>query len=333
MLLKKIVRTTIVIVWGIYSPISLFSQNINLYLIKENITAVTTNSELIVSDQLNTSCTNPSKAELYNDETKNIFINMESSITPTSKFLMIPFGYTLKKKYSISVMLPYYFSRGMNYSHGTEMTSGIGDLSVKATYKHNNEKLKNEFSLLVKLPTGNANKQVNGYLVPLGTGTTDIMGQTILTYESNKNKLYFNLSFRLNGKLERKAQITYPAGAGVETIKYNIKNGNTFMFYSSYSYKFWKYASGLAGFSVIKNGQGAIDQTQSLDNGPTLSFNGMNAGQSFFIADFNPAIIISIKKFDIALGCKIPAYTKVSEINSEDKRKLMYTFRFSYSIY
>ncbi len=313
------------------SPQIVFSQGVSFYFIKENIGTVTTNTELIVSDQLNLSCTNPSLIAERIDETRNIFINVESSITPTSKFLIIPFGYTFKKKYSVSCVIPYYVNRGLNYSHGPESASGIGDLTLKTSFKHNKGKFRNEYSLAAKLPTGDAYKQVNGYIVPLGTGTTDYMGQAILNYKVNKSTFYGNLSFRINGKLKRKAIIDLTSET--KEIKYSIKNGNTFMFYSSYSYKFWKYASFLTGLSAIKNGKGEIDQTTSSSTGPSFTITGTTAGQDFFIFDGNPAIVFSIQKFNLLLGCKIPLYTKVSELNSEEKRKLMYTFSLSYSIY
>lgn len=320
----------VILITCISSHIS-FSQGVSFYFIKENIGTLTSNSELIVTDQLNLSCTNPSIAAERIEETRNIFVNVESSITPTSKFLVIPFGYTFKKKYSISCILPFYLSRGLNYSHGAESASGIGDLTIKTSFKHNKGSFRNEYSLAAKLPTGNAYRQVNGYIVPLGTGTTDFMGQAIISYKLNKSTFYSNVSFRINGKLKRKAIIDL--SSDIQEINYSIKNGNTFMFYSSYSYKFWKYASFLTGLSAIKNGKGEIDQTSNFSSGPTFTITGNTAGQNFFIFDGNPALVFSIQKFNLLIGCKIPLYTKVSELNSEETRKLMYAFSLSYSIY
>jgi len=328
---KQFYRILLICLLTCFSPHIVLSQGVSFYFIKENIGTLTTNTELIVSDQLNLSCTNSPVTAARFEEPKNIFINVESSVTPTSKFLVIPFGYTFKEKYSISCVLPYYLSRGLNYSHGTESASGIGDLSIKATYKSKKGNFRNEYSLAAKLPTGDAYKQVNGYIVPLGTGTTDYMGQAILNYKVNKSTFYSNISFRINGKLKRKAIIDLPSET--QELKYSIKNGNTFMFYSSYSYKFWKYASFLTGLSAVKNGKGEIDQTTNSSTGPTFTITGTTAGQDFFIFDGNPAIVFSIQKFNLLLGCKIPLYTKVSELNSEEKRKLMYTFSLSYSIY
>ncbi len=308
-----------------------FSQDVSFYFIKENIGTLTSNTELIISDQLNLSCTNQAIAAERIEESKNIFIDVESSITPTSKFLVIPLGYTFKKKYSISCVIPFYLSRGLNYSHGTESSSGIGDLTIKASFKHRKGNFRNEYGLAAKLPTGDAYNQVNGYIVPLGTGTTDFIGQAIINYKVNKSTFYGNMSFRINGKLKRKATIDLINDT--QEIDYSIKNGNTFMFYTSYSYKFWKYTSILAGLSAIKNGKGEIDQTTNLSSGPSFTITGNTAGQNFFIFDGNPALVFSIKKFNLLLGCKIPLYTKVSELNSEEKRKLMYTFSLSYSIH
>ncbi len=328
---KKLFSLVIITLILCISPQIVNSQGLSFYFIKENIGTLTSNSELIATDQLNLSCTNHSLAPERIEETRNIFINVESSITPTSKFLVIPFGYTFKKKYSISCVLPYYLNRGLNYSHGIESATGIGDLTIKTSFKHNTGNFKNEYSFAAKLPTGDAYKQINGYIVPLGTGTTDFMGQAIINYKVNKSTFYSNVSFRINGKLKRTANIDLTTET--QKLKYSIKNGNTFMFYSSYSYKFWKYASFLTGLSAIKNGKGEIDQTTSSSTGPTFTITGTTAGQNFFIFDGNPAIVFSIQKFNLLLGCKIPLYTKVSELNSEEKRRLMYTFSLSYSIY
>jgi len=322
----KLTQIVLVVLSLIFSSGIAYPQNMNFYLTKENIVAVTSNSELIITDPINEKITTSIPEVILIEDTKKLDLNFESGITPTSKFVKLPFGYTWKKL-SASCTLPIYLRRGMNYAHGTETTSGMGDLTFKLSYKSKRDTFNYDVNFCVKLPTGDANKQVNGYLVPLGTGSTDIIGHVNLSYSKNKSLIYCSLMYRLNGSIDRIAQITYPDNGEVETINYNIKYGNTFIFSAKYYYNFWNYASLVAGLSTSTNGKGSMDRTQSYSSGlPDLTYTGLDAGQSFIMADFNPAIVIHYSWLGLNLGCKIPLYTRAGVENTNISRKVMYSF-------
>lgn len=339
---NKTAKVLAIILLTCSSISQLFSQDMNLYLVKENVETVVRNSELIISDPLNISALNsfPDYKNIDNEFTENqvgilnnVKLSLITDITPNSKFLTLPLSYSWKD-FTFSGTIPFYLSRKMTYSHGTEKGKGFGDMSLKVNYKKKLGDFRTEYNLNIKLPTGNEANQVNGYLVPLGTGSTDLMGQGILIYKKNKSVYYSNLTFRLNGKMERIAEITYPEDGGVETINYKVNNGNALMLNTSYSYRIWKYAVLVGGISGAFNNSGKMDRlhSYSVAKSDTI-YKGLSADQNFIFVDLNPAVVLTYHDLQLSLSCKLPAYTKQNANSSVAGRKVGFYARFIYAIY
>ncbi|HPQ35896.1 MAG TPA: hypothetical protein PK563_15485 [Tenuifilaceae bacterium] len=322
-----------------------FSQDINIYLVKENVETVIKNTELLISDPfiLESTVDLPGVFELRNitgigvneeaDVTtgalKNLNIYIETAVTPTSKYLQLPIRYKIGD-FSLSMSIPFFYHRALEYSHGRESTTGLGDLQLDANYEFKKNKIFTEFKVKAKLPTGDANKQVDGYLVPLGTGSTDFQIRNFFLYEEEKYSIFSNLGCRINGSSSRIVEIVYPENNDIETIEYSISNGNTFSANTAFRYKLGYDFSIMTGFSAIANSQGKVSHTHSYSwDKPLAEFLDENACQNFLYVDMNLGLAYTIFKFDFVLNVRPPLYTKRSEGNVEGKRSLSYFLRVS----
>lgn len=325
------------------------AQNINIYLVKENVEALTTNTRFLLTDPLtiDRSINLPGVLELKSlssietdygiDSTAgsltNLSIYFETAITPTSMFLRLPIRYRIKD-FSISMSIPYYYHRAMEYSYGNVSSSGIGDLQFGANYKIRKDNIFTEFTLNAKFPTGNANKQVDGYLIPLGTGSTDFQIGNFFMFEKEKYNIISNISFRLNGSHSRIVEISYPDNNETEIIEYKIANGNTFSLNTAYIYKLRYGFNALAGIGVISNSEGKLSRTHTYSwDRPTSEYLDQSACQNFLYVDMNLGLSYAIFKFDIVLNVRPPIYTIRSESNTEENRSVIFFVRLSRKLF
>ncbi len=226
----------------------LSQETISITFTPEGVETVTESTDQLLTDPLNNNDSQYTgnleniENQLFNFSTT---VGMSVDISENSKAITIPFMFTYDE-FLFDVSVPYYLSRKMIYSDGIKETSGLGDLSVGVDYLKEINKIWYQANFDVKLPTGDENKLVDNYLIPLGSGSTDYsISAKISKYFENNFSFHGSLSYRFNGEVDRTIKLKHfnedGTERGIETIDYTITNGNVFS------------ASLLTKYSILKN--------------------------------------------------------------------------------
>lgn len=342
--MKRILLLAFVSLWA---NSNIFSQNIGFYLIKENVETIMKNPNLITCDPqvLDYSFDFLGSMEFLDTPRKgdeqglasgfldNFNLYGEMVVTPGSIMLRLPIRYTLGN-FRLSLTLPYYFSRSMNYTHGTVSAYGLGDIQSAVTYRLKGKNFQSEFIVDAKLPTGNHNKLVKGYLVPLGTGSYDFSAGNSSQYTINKLSFLGNVHYRVSGAHQRLVEITYNDFDGTELINYSITNGNTFIANLTGRYKLGYGLSVMAGVNAINNGSGSFSRKHSYSwDEPDKEFLNQNAHQDFTYVDLSVALAYNIYGFYLFANFRPPLYTLYNQLNTEQKRDPIFYFKLSRKLF
>ncbi len=334
------------------------AQYVDIYLISESVDKVTSNSELIASDALviDNYINLPGGSDLYDrppdddgsgdpgSETDwdpeqqyprfpgSFGLGAETVLTPTSKFLRLPLSYHIGDL-SLNLSVPFYYRRTMVYAHGRESTSGLGDMQIKAMYRLSGSFFHTRFIANLKLPTGDANKQTGGYLVPLGTGTTDILLGNVFLTAIGPVHLSNSMSYRISGSHTRHLEIYYPFTDVTEQVRYSVNNGNTFLLNSAASYPTVRGLIINAGWSLIANSKGSVDKYHQYSNDRTdLDMRNASAGQDFLFLDINAGVSYRFLGTEFMLNLIQPVITSRSVSSGEGDRGFMYVVKISRNI-
>ena len=306
----------------------------------EGIETVTKNTELLIEEPLVNKIINAKKQVLYGNE-MSMSIGVETMINSSGKQLNLPINYRYKR-FDFSVLLPYYLSRKMSYSLETAETKGFGDAAIGLGYGNDSSSFRYYIHVDAKLPTGDAGKMENGYLVPLGTGSTDFMFYTTATKHFNKKiALSGNFIYKYNGSSTKIAEIVRFDNPDdniniedIENVEYTITNGNFLNIDASISYLLKSGLSINADIAYRSIGSGNTDKKYSYSwNNETEEITGLSNKQEVKMLDFRPKLVYSTMLFDISAGMKLPLYTKRHEDNMEDNRGLGFFFKIDYNIF
>jgi len=319
----------------------LFSDTILITITPEGVETVTENTELILSDpfveQIVTGTTEPGEEKEDSEEAETgkltgFEAGIEMTVTGPTKAISLPLGYTFKK-FNFGITLPYILKREMRYLLKTKTASGIGDISFKVGTSRRMKNINFGLNIQAKLPTGDSENMEDGYLVPLGTGSTDFVLDFSAFKYFQKYSFSGNLTFKVNGTSEKTAQLLYddmdnnPATDDIETIKYDIHNGNMLIFKGNLDYYLDKWTvGGLLVFATTSEGSKDIARTNNW-GGPTVKENDVSNLQDMTLLDIIPMVSYRLFRTDITLLAKIPILTKRNEANDEDERKLVVSFK------
>ncbi len=318
----------------------LFSDTILITITPEGVETVTENTELILSDPFveeiitGTAEQEEEKEDSEEAETGKLTgfeAGIEMTVTGPTKAISLPLGYTFKK-INFGLTIPYILKREMKYMLKTKTASGLGDISFKVGTNRWFKNINFGLNVQAKLPTGDSENMEGGYLVPLGTGSTDLVLDLSAYKYMQKYSLSGNLTYKLNGISEKTAELLYdvdnnPATEEIETIKYDIHNGNMLIFKGNFDYYLNKWTvGGLLVFSTTAEGSKDILRTNNW-GGPTLKENDISNLQDMTLLDIIPMVSYRLLRTDITLLAKIPILTKRNEANDEDERKLVVSFK------
>lgn len=329
----------------------LFSQEVEMYLIPENVETLISNSENIYTEPVlqDDIVDFPGITETkdrFNEgdvddgdiaDTEDFFtmfdLDAEFGWSKTSKYLNLPVAY-FYNNFELSLSIPFYLQKQVYYSHGYVSATGMGDLLLSGSWKYRTPMIFDRVIGSVSFPTGNENKNVDGYLCPLGTGSYDLILSN--QFQLNKPNYTVNtiLTYRFSGKSDRKIIISYPDFSGIEQITYNLTQGHTFALNSSYNRYITNYLSVFGGFSLMRNTSGKLSKEQTFSwNTDILRTEDSNPFQEFFIADVKLAVAATVFGTDIVFVLSQPVYTWRLNDGIEDTRKLSYYFKLSKNIF
>jgi hypothetical protein len=344
---KKYILVNILLFFSVIS----FSQEIDMYLIPENVETFVGNTEHIFLDPVLVDdvadfpgiTATEDRFNNHNDDENDIAdsedfftsfdIDVEFGWSKTAKFVNLPLSY-FYKDFEFSLVMPFYLQRQVFYSHGYVSATGLGDLLFSASWKYRTSQVFNRFITSMSFPTGNQNKNVNGYLCPLGTGSYDVILSN--QFQLNKPNYSINsiLTYRYSGKSERSVIISYPDFYGIEQILFNLSNGHTILLNSSYNRYITNYLSVFGGVSLMHNASGKLNKEQTFSwNSDIIRTEGVDPFQEFFVADVKLAVSATVFATDIVFVLSQPVYTWRKTDNIEGTRKMSYYIKLSRNIF
>ncbi len=323
------------------------AQGVQITFAPEGVQTVTENTTLLLADPLidqTTFYTPPAFLQKQHEASGavpgeegaqpplGLDVGLEFQVSPENKSLVLPLGYTWKSLH-IGASLPYIMQRRMKYSAGTKEAAGLGDISINLGYSGAGSSLNYHAALFAKLPTGDDENQVEGYLVPLGTGSTDLVFTLAALKTFERFSLSGNILYRLNGSGEKIVEMVYPGSAdSLETITYDIRNGNIFSCTAGLDYYLApKWILGLTADLMIV-GEGTTDARHSFSwNASAYEVADVSNKQDMTLLDLTPNVSYYLWMTDLMLLAKIPVITERHEANKEAERDMTLLFKLSRS--
>lgn len=323
--------------------IPLQAQVIHVNVIPESMETIARNTDFIQTDPQNlsnawitpgVSATKESFEAAEPGPAGQFGIPAETVFTPRNIYFNLPLRYRWKGV-TAEIKLPVILKREIRYGDFTKSATGLGDAVFRTSYRFRKGDWMNESMIHVKVPTGDQDKTVDGMLIPMGTGSTDLIFQNIFMMRKPQFTLYNSVSFRLNTPRENIVQINHQdAFRKTETITYDITNGGLFIMNSSFSYNVTKFAAFLGGVSLSVNGEGNIDRSHKYSGTkPGFSQKGISAEQDYVFLDLYPAVALTVFRTDLMLTAAIPLLTIRNEGNTEEDRKPEIMFRLSRELF
>ncbi len=316
------------------------SQGINITFIPEGVQTVTENTELLLSDptinqtiffmpptfdQKKESAAGGESADI---SFSGFSVGIESEISGPNKSITLPLSYTWKKL-NFGASIPYIIKRKMRYSQESVETSGVGDISANVAYSGGGGTFNYSAGIFAKFPTGDDEKMVDGYLVPLGTGSLDIVFNLSMMKTFDKFSVAGSGIYRMNGASQKLTEVFYLADS-IETIDYNITNGNMISITGRFDYFLnSKVTVGSAcAFTTVAEGETDSDHSFSWDESG-YSVSGISNKQDMTLLDVVPMISYRVFSANLTLMAKIPLMTERNEANREGDRDMTILFKLS----
>ena len=268
-------------------------------------------------------------------------ISAEVGFSSLSKYLNVPLsiGY---KGVNLTVAIPFYIQKKAKYSHGyVAAYGGLGDVSAELSYRFQSQKFFNCVSATASFPTGNQNRTVKGYIVPMGTGSFDYIFANTFQYRHAYFRIYNNISYRLSGKCKRELNMTVPyydsdtvLRSGNEIINYVTSNGNFLSCNTSFDYPVLSWMSLHAGFAVMNSSAGTLYHKHTYSWSDEVNeFGPAKSNQAYTSIDVRAAIAFSYWGIDLMCVLAQPVYVKTDNPNIKDCQKFNFYIRLSKKIF
>lgn len=199
-------------------------------------------------------------------------------------------SYRFSPALNARLRIPMIFNRTIEFNDGDASTSGLGDVAIDMEYRKkfgsNGQEIR--FTGSLKLPTGDAEKQVDGHTIALGTGSTDFIGRLHYTRSTPKTGFLAALLYRVNSA----GDVGDNWGGGSTSIT----NGNLFVASAFGRYqasgKWWLHL----GASLAMNGDGEDDLGNTIATKATL-------------IDLFPGVSYDLGLIKPYLGVRLPVST------------------------
>jgi len=260
-------------------------------------------------------------------------VGLEAEISPTSKSFTLPLNYTLRN-FTFGVSLPYIYQRKLEYAASSVEASGVGDIAGSIGYSGLLGSMLFNINVSAKLPTGDDENMVDGYLAPLGTGSTDWMIN--LSFMKSFRGVFFTSSFayKLNGTSDKIAEIVYSdmdndtTTIDVETINYDITNGNIFTYTGGLDFLLGENWVIGGWVNFINVGEGFTDETHSFSwDKESYTVTEISNQRDMMLLDIAPMVSYRLMMTDLTLMVKVPVLTEVNENNPMTDRDLNFIFK------
>jgi len=241
--------------------------------------------------------------------------------------------YEITSNLSVEVGIPYILQRTMSYYDKEAEVNGIGDVTIDASYIWPFADSGNVFNtrFYVKLPTGDSEAMDGGYLVPLGTGSLDLMIGLKFVKDTYKYSLLGNLLFRKNGVNKKTVQmIDVSDPSHIITSDYDITNGNMYNLSAfgrlsvASRWELWLGASAI----IVEDGE---TKYTTVDNQTTTTEIGeFSNNQGMTLIDVYPGFTYSFGVVRPYFGLKIPVVSSYENDVDKESRDLTFIVQLNY---
>jgi len=287
-----------------------------------------TASEIITTEPIAvaeiTGSADPAVTEASNSTPEmDMTASMEAAYTEYQTKISVPLWYRWRD-FSFNASIPYYIKKMLILPGFNVKSSGLSDISIGAAYGKYLEQYNTYFNInaSVKLPTGDdentETKDGWDYLVPLGTGSTDVALGVGGYYFMGAFTFKGNLLYKMNGEYTQ----TYSYWNGTETIEDPaVDIGDLLMFTAGADYR-WQYRLTFGLDFVYGNHMASEIEGDNQKNGMQYM-------------DIDPSVRYSISLFEFVLGARIPVSTtlETDDPMNDGKRSVVINFRTNYRIF
>ncbi len=246
-------------------------------------------------------------------------------------FTFVP-SYTFAQKLALKVRVPWIFERKLEYFEHEATASGLGDVAIDAEYTHRFARPGRalRFMASVKLPTGDDEKMDDDdYLVPLGTGSTDILARAQYAQSTPRTGLLASLLYRRNTATETTSQYIDPLDpTSIQTTTSRVTNGHQFVGAAfarqRLNERLWLHL----GASLMVTGDGKAEFEWRVDNDTTNDEFAL--GQKATLVDLFPGVSYRVGPVMPYLGVRVPVVTSYDDDFREESRSTAVIFQLSY---
>jgi len=258
-------------------------------------------------------------------------VNSYFEVSEKVKVFSLTPSYRFSKSLAVKVRLPYVLEHTRTFSDGSVSAKGLGDIALDGEFTHRIPRANQVFRLqaTVKLPTGNnENREGNDHLVPLGTGSVDLMARALFTHSTPITGLLASAIYRLNtsGSDVTSQDTSFNP---VQTTAQNTTNGNEFV---GSVFGRQMVGSGLwinLGASLIFTGNGERT-SQTTANNSIISESSNKLTQKSTLIDIYPGVSYKLGPITPYLGARIPLSTSYDNASWKEERDTVFIFQLTY---
>ncbi len=315
-----------------------FAQNeINFSFVTEGIQTATRNTDILMDDPSVSSSvygeSGARKAGFGDGIQPGFGLGAEIQISPSTKAITIPVGFTWRN-FQVNMWAPLILNRTMKYTGYEASTSGVGDITFRLGYPFRYELFADKTSwfypeLKIKIPTGDAEANDSGYLVPLGTGSLDFtVGISGWLQLNEKSGFDLRTQYRMNGTDDRIAQTIIDSD--IITTTYDVKNGNFWFLSGEYSRMVRTFLNdrlhlnGFAGISLMLHGDGTTDWFSTSELTSENASGSFSNYQSMTLVDLSLGAELTAANYTVRTLIVIPAITNRHELSRDDNRSIAF---------
>ena len=263
----------------------------------------------------------------------NFGVNTLFEVSSKHKSWVLTPYYDITPNLSVEFRVPYILERTMEYYDREAEANGIGDVTIDASYIWPFADSGNVFNtrFYVKLPTGDSEAMDGGYLVPLGTGSFDLMIGSKFVKDTYRYSLLGNLLFRKNGVNKKTVQMIDASDPShIITSNYDITNGNMYNL-SGFGrllvaprWELW------LGAGAIIVGDGETKYTTVDNQTTTTEIGEFSNNQGMTLLDVYPGFTYSFGVVKPYFGLKIPLLSSYENDVDKESRDLTFIVQLNY---
>ncbi|MEZ4387095.1 MAG: hypothetical protein R3D98_05880 [Candidatus Krumholzibacteriia bacterium] len=260
-------------------------------------------------------------------------VSAYTEVTSALSVVSVAPRYRVNEWLQARVRVPWVLQRKFNYFGHEATGSGLGDVSVDLAYRRALDagRQRLEFMASVKLPTGDdENEDDDGYAVPLGTGTVDLVARGMYARHAQDYGLLASAMFRRNSAND--VTVEYPSTVPGEMVRSTTSTTNANQFVGSVfgryraDAKLWLHL----GASITVTGQGK-SETETVDPASGTSTSAFDLEQGSTLVDLFPGVSYQLGLFQPYVGARIPVSTSFDNGLLTEDRDTAIVFQVSYN--